>query len=319
MRGDAMMRSDLPLSDRREGKVRDTYRGRLRDGRSAMVLVASDRVSAFDVVMPTPIPGKGRLLTAMAAWWFERIDEASDRLDGLKHHVLTTDATAIDGLSEADAEAIAGRVTAGRVCEVVPIECVVRGYLSGSGWKAYRATGGVCGIALREGLVESERLDEPIFTPATKADHGHDENVSFDAAAAAVGGELMERLRAWSLALYAYGASIAEGRGLILADTKFEFGLPIDAEGNATGEPILIDEALTMDSSRYWPASAYKPGGPQPSFDKQFVRDHLQGLCDAGRWDKADPGPALPDAVIEGTLDRYRQGWRMLTGRAWEG
>ncbi|MEM9790563.1 MAG: phosphoribosylaminoimidazolesuccinocarboxamide synthase [Planctomycetota bacterium] len=316
---EAVMRTDLPLSDRREGKVRDTYRGRLRDGQEAVVLVATDRVSAFDVVMPTPVPGKGVLLTAMAAWWFGRIAEASDRLDGLTHHVLTTDPADVEGLSEADAAALSGRLTAGRVCEVVPIECVVRGYLAGSGWKAYRATGEVCSVRLPDGLVESDRLPEPIFTPATKAQSGHDENIPFDRAAEIVGRALMERLADWSMRLYRLGAEVAEARGLILADTKFEFGLPVGDDGAvvAGAEPVLIDEALTMDSSRYWPAEGYRPGGPQPSFDKQFVRDYLQRLCDAGAWDKRVPGPELPDEVVAGTLERYREGWRRLTGSDW--
>ncbi|MEM0913019.1 MAG: phosphoribosylaminoimidazolesuccinocarboxamide synthase [Planctomycetota bacterium] len=316
---ESLMRSDLPLADRREGKVRDTYRGRLRDGREAVVLVASDRVSAFDVVMPNAVPGKGRLLTAMAAWWFERIAEATDRLGGLTHHVLTTDAADIDGLDAAQRAAIAGRVTAGRVCRVVPIECVVRGYLAGSGWKEYRKTGEVCGVRLPAGLVESDRLPEPIFTPATKAETGHDENISFDRAAEIAGGALMVRLADWSIRLYRLGAEVAEARGLILADTKFEFGLPVGDDGRliAGADPVLIDEALTMDSSRYWPAESYAPGGPQPSFDKQFVRDYLQRLCDAGRWDKRAPGPELPLEVIEGTLGRYREGWERLTGTPW--
>ncbi|MEO0965029.1 MAG: phosphoribosylaminoimidazolesuccinocarboxamide synthase [Planctomycetota bacterium] len=316
---EAVMRTDLPLSDRREGKVRDTYRGRLRDGREAVVLVATDRVSAFDVVMPTPVPSKGVLLTAMAAWWFGRVAEASDRLDGLTHHVLTTDPADVEGLGEADAAALAGRLTAGRVCEVVPIECVVRGYLAGSGWKAYRATGEVCGVRLPDGLVESDRLPEPIFTPATKATSGHDQNIPFDRAAEIVGRALMERLADWSMRLYRLGAEVAEARGLILADTKFEFGLPVGQDGAVVkgAEPVLIDEALTMDSSRYWPAEGYRPGGPQPSFDKQFVRDYLQGLYDAGAWDKRAPGPELPDQVVAGTLERYREGWRRLTGSDW--
>ncbi|MEM6334612.1 MAG: phosphoribosylaminoimidazolesuccinocarboxamide synthase, partial [Planctomycetota bacterium] len=306
--GEAVMRTGLSLEGRREGKVRDTYRARLVDGREAVVLVATDRLSAFDVVMPTGVPGKGVLLTAMASWWFERIGSAAGVLDGLGHHVLGTDAGVIEGLSAAERGLLKGRVTLGRPCDVVPIECVVRGYLAGSGWKEYAASGAVCGVKLASGLRESERLAEPIFTPATKAEAGHDENVSFDRACELVGGELMERLRGWSLRLYAMGAERAAERGLILADTKFEFGVPVD--GGGAVEPILIDEALTMDSSRYWPAEGYEAGRAQPSFDKQYVRDWLQGLCDAGRWDKRAPGPELPGEVVAGVLERYREGWR---------
>lgn len=308
-----MFSTDLGLPDRRVGKVRDTYRlpGAGPDGADAILMVASDRLSAFDVVLPTPIPGKGRLLTEIAAFWLRKIEGA--RL-GPTHLISTDDALVPDAaLSGATTRAdLRGRVTIGLRCAVIPVECVVRGYLEGSGWKDYQRTGSVCGVALPAGMRQCEKLPEPIFTPATKAAEGHDENIGFDAAcahASAMGGRaLMERLRDRSLAIYAMAGAYAAARGIILADTKFEFGLPLGPDGAPVldAEPVLIDEALTPDSSRFWEAGSYGPGRAQASFDKQFVREHLQGLVDAGAWDKSDPGPVLPADVVSGTLARYR-------------
>ena len=319
--------ASLPLDNHRRGKVREVYDAQTRDGRPITLLVASDRLSAFDVVMPTPVPGKGRVLTELSAFWFSLIE--CELGGGLSHHLLSTDAEQIAGLTGSQREAICGRVMLGRRCRVVPIECVARGYLAGSGWKEYRATGEVCGVPLPAGLREGDRLPEPIFTPATKAAEGHDQNISFDQACRAVGGPLMETLRRHTLAVYRLGHDHAEARGIILADTKLEFGRPLDpsADGGPAGsggrselppeaDPILIDEVLTPDSSRFWPADTYAPGGPQPSFDKQFVRDYLQGLVDAGRWDKTPPGPELPEAVVGQTYDKYAEAQRRLTGAA---
>jgi len=309
----ALFESRLALPGRRRGKVRDVYRLAPEDG-GHVVMVASDRVSAFDVVMPTPIPGKGRLLTTIAAFWLRWIQS-----EGLcKTHLISTAASdlppgAFTFLTPI--EAVEGRVTIGRACGVIPIECVVRGYLEGSGWKDYQATGAVCGHELPAGLRQCEKLPTPIFTPATKAQEGHDENIGVDRAAELVGREMIEKLEKVSLAIYAAASAYALRRGIILADTKFEFGLPMGADGEPekNAEPILIDEALTPDSSRFWPADMYEPGHAQASFDKQFVREYLQGLVDAGSWDKTDPGPALPETVIAGTLERYRVAAERLT------
>ncbi|MBX3322635.1 MAG: phosphoribosylaminoimidazolesuccinocarboxamide synthase [Phycisphaeraceae bacterium] len=303
--------TDLRLSGRAEGKVRDVYHlppGTIAE-RASLLLVASDRISAFDVVMPSPIPGKGILLTEIATFWLRMIESA-----GLcRTHLISTDAglipeSAFDGASVTRAD-LHGRSMIGQRCRVVPIECVVRGYLEGSGWKDYRHTGGICGVELPRGLQQCERLPHPIFTPATKAERGtHDENVSFEQACAAVGRELMERLRDVSLAIYAMASAHAEKRGIIIADTKFEFGLPVDEAGRIIDdEPMLIDEALTPDSSRFWPEAHYRPGGPQKSFDKQFLREYLETLVESGRWDKSPPGPRLPEDVVQGTLERYRE------------
>jgi len=300
----AVRRTDLNLPDRREGKVRDIYRiPDADDGQPGMLLVATDRISAFDVILPTDIPGKGVLLTQIAAFWLRKIEQA-----GLcKTHLISTDyrqipESAFDGATTRP-EDLDGRCMIGKLCRVVPIECVVRGYLEGSGWKDYQKTGSVCGVALPPGLRQCDRLPEPVFTPATKAEQGeHDENISFERACQIAGVEMMEHLRELSLAIYRMASEHAESRGLIIADAKFEFGIPLDG-----GDPILIDEALTPDSSRFWPADDYQPGRAQRSFDKQFVREYLQSLVDAGKWDKTDPGPELPDSVVAGTLDRYRE------------
>ena len=308
--GAPVFETDLTLPGRRRGKVRDVYTLAGEDGGPDRVLmVATDRLSAFDVVLPTPIPGKGRLLTSMAAFWLRWIEGR-----GLcRTHLLSTRAgdlpqSAFGGTTRrGDLE---GRVTIGRACRVIPVECVVRGYLEGSGWADYRRTGAVCGVPLPGGLRQCDRLPEPIFTPAMKAEHGHDENIGFERACAVAGRGVMERLRAVSLAIYAAASEHALARGIIIADTKFEFGVPLDEPG---GGPILIDEALTPDSSRFWPAASWEPGRAQASYDKQFVREHLQGLVDGGVWDKSPPGPALPEAVVRGTLERYREAVERLT------
>jgi len=278
----------VPLRSR--GKVRDLY-----EFGDRLLIIATDRLSAFDVVLPTPIPDKGRVLTQLSLFWFERLR------DVVPNHVLSS--SEFPEELAAYREQLEGRSMLVRRTQPVPIECVMRGYLAGSGWKDYRATGKVCGIALPRGLRESERLPAPIFTPATKATTGHDENISFDEAVARIGGPLAERLRAISLELYRRAAAHAEPRGILLADTKFEFGL-------LSGEPIWIDEALTPDSSRFWPADGYAPGRPQPSFDKQYVRDYLERIG----WSKQPPAPELPAEVVAGTRSKYREAYRRLTG-----
>ncbi|BAM04344.1 phosphoribosylaminoimidazolesuccinocarboxamide synthase [Phycisphaera mikurensis] len=319
--------TDLPLPGRRVGKVRDVYACRTTADcpggeRDAVLLVATDRLSAFDVVLPTAVPGKGPTLTRIAAWWFAKLEAdgflrgplSADPVPGfggpLRHHLISTDPAHVAGLSDAQAEALRGRVMIGLPAEVVPVECVVRGYLTGSGWSSYRQTGHVCGVALPVGLVESEKLPEPIFTPTTKAERGaHDAPVSFEQAAGSVGLGLMTTLRDASLALYAAGAAVAEARGVLLADTKFEFGL-------VDGTPVLVDEALTPDSSRFWPAECWRPGAEPPSFDKQFVRSWLLDEAAAGRWNKAAPGPELPPEIVQRTAERYAEAEHRLTSSA---
>ncbi len=287
-------------------------------------MVASDRISAFDVVMPTPIPGKGKLLTELATWWFgfverKRLAEThlvSTRVDDLPPAAYATLARAKGGVPAARAW-LEGRVTIARRCRVVPIECVARGYLEGSGWKEYQKSGSVCGVELPRGLTQCEKLPEPIFTPATKAAVGHDENISFERAAELAGLETMAVLRELTLAIYKAAAAHALERGIIIADTKFEFGIPEEAEaraGRVWSQPILIDEALTPDSSRFWPLDRYEPGRAQASFDKQFLREYLEGLVAAGKWNKNAPGPELPWEVVEGTLARYREARDRLCG-----
>ncbi len=276
----------------RSGKVRDLYE--LADGR--LLLVASDRMSAFDVVLPTEIPDKGRVLTGLSRFWF------AETAGLVPNHLLSTD-------SGGDA-ALRGRMMICRPTQVIPIEAVVRGYLAGSGWKEYQAASAVCGVPLPPGLAESDRLPQPIFTPATKAELGeHDENIDFDAMTVLVGGNVAERVRDLALALYRHAASVTEAVGIILADTKFEFGLD-----RSTGELLLIDEALTPDSSRFWDAATYEPGRPQASFDKQFVRDWLEQQP----WDKTAPGPALPEDVVAGTRERYVQAFERITGASFD-
>ena len=279
------------ISAAARGKVRDIY-----DAGDKLLIVATDRLSAFDVILPTPIPDKGRVLTQLSLFWFDLLR------DVIPNHVLS--ATEFPAPFDTYRDELAGRSMLVRKTTPLPIECVVRGYISGSGWKEYQATGKICGIALPAGLRESDRLPEPIFTPATKAVSGHDENVSFERAASLIGNERAQRARDVSLEIYRRAAAYAEPRGVLLADTKFEFGVLND-------ELVWIDEALTPDSSRFWPAARYKPGGPQPSFDKQFVRDYLESI----HWPKTPPGPELPPEVVAATRDKYREAYRILTGR----
>jgi phosphoribosylaminoimidazole-succinocarboxamide synthase len=278
----------------RQGKVRDIY-----DAGDALLLIATDRISAFDYVLGSGIPDKGKVLTQLSRFWFEQTGHI------VPNHLLTMDVARYPAPFAAAAETLAGRSMLVRKTNPVPVECVARGYLSGSGWKDYQATGAVCGIALPAGLRESDRLPEPIFTPATKATSGHDINISEADAGRLIGDGLVARLRELTLALYAFGTAHAESRGIILADTKFEFGLMPD------GEIILIDEVMTPDSSRYWPRDQYAPGRAQPSFDKQFVRDYLEEI----RWNKQPPVPSLPDAVVLKTRDKYLEAFRRLTGQ----
>ena len=307
--------TELALPGLRRGKVRDVYD--LPDDAHGprLLIVASDRISAFDVVMPTPIDGKGCVLTELSTFWLRFIESR-----GLcRTHLIGTDLepAVADRLSEADRRALRGRVTIARKCRVIPIECVVRGYLEGSGWKEYVQTGHVCGVVLPPGLRQCDRLPTPIFTPATKEEFGkHDENVTFERACALVGEETMRTLRRLSLEIYAAASSHALARGIIIADTKFEFGIPLDRAGREEGGPILVDEALTPDSSRFWPADRYTPGGPQPSFDKQFLREYLEKLVSEGRWNKQAPGPALPADVVSRTLEKYRRARDLLTRQA---
>ncbi|HEX7011064.1 MAG TPA: phosphoribosylaminoimidazolesuccinocarboxamide synthase [Phycisphaeraceae bacterium] len=307
-----LMQTNLPLPGRRQGKVRDIYECRTRQGQDAVLLVATDRISAFDVVMPNGVPGKGIVLTQLSAFWFEMIQQRLG--DRIRHHLLSTDPADVAGLSEAEASGLAGRVMIGRRTRVVPIECVVRGYLAGSAWSEYRQSGSVCGVPLPPGLQQCQQLPEPIFTPATKAASGHDENISFEQACQIVSEPLMRKLRDWSLAIYRMGHEHAQQRGIILADTKFEFGIPLELE-RGEEEPILIDEVMTPDSSRFWPAEHYQVGRDQPSFDKQYVRNYLEELVSKGRWSKEPPGPKLPDPIVKNTRLKYLQAYRQLTGR----
>jgi len=279
------------LKLRARGKVRDIY-----DLGDRLLLVASDRLSAFDVVMPTPIPDKGHVLTQLSAFWFEKLAGV------VRNHVIST--TKFDGEMAPYAADLAGRAMVCRKAEPLPVECVVRGYLAGSGLKEYNQSGTVCGIKLPAGLLESSKLPEPIFTPATKETNGHDINISFEQMAKMTGADLAARLRNTSIELYRRASDFAAGHGILIADTKFEFGLE-------KGELVWIDEALTPDSSRFWPADGYQPGRSQPSFDKQYVRDYLERLG----WNKQPPGPALPADVVAGTTAKYREAYRRLVGR----
>jgi len=310
---DALMRTDLPLLGRREGKVRDVYELPRRAGEAPRLLVvATDRISAFDVVMPVPIAGKGRLLTALSLFWFRFLRERSRVPD----HLLSDRVSEVPGIDATSVRALVGRSMICKAARVVPIECVVRGYLAGSGWHEYRESGRICGLELPKGLQRSDRLPAPIFTPATKASEGHDENITFEQAVATAGSEVMERLRAWSLELYELAAAHASERGILLADTKFEFGFELDADSAPTDSLMLIDEVLTPDSSRYWPADAWAPGRDPPSFDKQHLREWLLALEARGGWDRSPPGPPLPRAVIEETVARYREALARLTSDA---
>jgi phosphoribosylaminoimidazole-succinocarboxamide synthase len=301
-----LVASALPLPLLRRGKVREVYEV---DGET-LLLVASDRVSAFDVVMREPVPHKGAVLTQLSAFWFERLASV------MSSHFLTADADeivarvpALQGLRPA----LAGRAMLVRRTTPVPFECVVRGYVTGSAWAEYRNSGTLAGEALASGLVESARLEPPIFSPATKAEVGHDENVRFGQVVSALGRAVAEQLRRASLALYEAGRAHAAPRGIIIADTKFEFGTTQD------GRLLVIDEILTPDSSRFWPADRYAPGRSQPSFDKQPLRDYLAGLRQDGKWDGEAPPPPLPQDVVQATSERYREAYRRLTGRELEG
>lgn len=287
----------LPLPLFVRGKVRDVY-----DLDDQLLMVASDRISAFDYVLPTPIPDKGKLLTQISAWWFELLK------DLVPNHLISADAQAFPAPLQPYRPQLEGRTMLVKKTEKVLIECVVRGYLAGSGWKEYRQNGRVCGIPLPPDLKESDRLPEPIFTPATKEEQGkHDENISFDRMAGLIGKSLAESLRERSLALYIKASRAAEARGLILCDTKFEFGL-------LKGQILLIDEVLTPDSSRFWDKTLYQAGRPQDSFDKQFVRDYLESIS----WAKKPPVPDLPAEVVRKTREKYVDAYERLTGKAFK-
>jgi len=276
------------------GKVRDIY-----DLGDRLLIVATDRMSAFDVVMPNPIPDKGRVLTQLSKFWFDLTK------DIVPNHVISTEVEDYPKDCQPYYEMLKGRSMLVMKTEVLPVECVVRGYLSGSGWEEYRKTGEVCGIGLPKGLVESSKLDEPIFTPATKAERGlHDENISFEKMEKIVGKELAQRLKTLSVAIYGKAREVAEKKGIIIADTKMEFGVK-------GGKLILIDELLTPDSSRFWPKDEYQPGGPQKSFDKQFLRDYLLSI----RWDKSPPAPQLPEDIVQKTREKYLEAYERLVGK----
>ena len=287
--------TSLPGYQVRRGKVRDVY-----DLGNELLLVATDRISAYDVVLPTPIPGKGEMLTHLSGFWF------SFFADDVPHHLIEIVGDRAPAGLDAHLPQLRGRTMRCKKTKVVPIEFVVRGYLAGSGWKDYKRTGAVCGVELPADLRQSERLCEPIFTPATKASEGHDENISFDDACRRVGADRMKLLRDRSIELYTKAAEYAGARGILIADTKFEWG-------EADGEYLLIDEVLTPDSSRFWPADVYEPGRDQDSYDKQYVRNYLTTLVEAGRWDKKPPGPTLPAEIVANTVRKYREAVTRLT------
>jgi phosphoribosylaminoimidazole-succinocarboxamide synthase len=299
---DALLETNLGLANKRSGKVRDLYDVATGDGLEALLIIATDRISAFDVVMQNGLPGKGVVLTQISKFWF-------DYFSDVPNHLISTDVADVPGLSDEERTALAGRIMLCRKTRVVPIECIARGYITGSGWKDYQRSGKVCGIELPEGLKNSDQLAEPLFTPSTKAETGHDENISFEEGAKVVGEELMTWLGETTLDLYGRARDYALERGIILADTKFEFG-QIDGQGT----PLLIDEIFTPDSSRFWPADEWEPGREQPSFDKQIVRNYLETVVEAGEWDKNPPGPLLPDAVVERSIARYLEAYERLTG-----
>ena len=284
--------ADLTLL--RRGKVRDVYN--VDD--DSLLIIATDRISAFDCILPTPIERKGEVLTALSKFWFEKLQHV------VANHLIESDVNAMPPAVQRHAQTLAGRAMLVRRAQVFPVECVVRGYLVGSGWKDYVRTGSVCGHKLPEGLVESAKLPEPIFTPSTKAEEGHDENITEDQVRELIGNENTELLRDTSLGLYSEAHEYARQRGIIIADTKFEFGL------DKNGQLLLVDEVLTPDSSRFWPADEYEPGRSQPSFDKQFVRDYLETLD----WDKKPPAPAIPLEIAAATTARYLEAYRLLTG-----
>ncbi|MDP4598181.1 MAG: phosphoribosylaminoimidazolesuccinocarboxamide synthase [Pseudomonadales bacterium] len=299
----AVVATDLPLPNKRQGKVRDLYDLTLPSGEQGILIVATDRISVFDVVLANGIPDKGVMLTKISTFWFDYFKGK------FNHHLVSTDTRDIPGLNDEQRAMLEGRIMICRKSKVVPIESIVRGYLTGSGWKDYQQTGMVCGIELPAGLQNSSKIAQPIFTPSTKADAGHDENISFAEACELVGSDLMGKIRDQSLLIYTTARDYAAERGIIIADTKFEFGLEA---GNP--EPVLIDEVLTPDSSRFWPAAEWQAGREQNSFDKQYVRNYTQQLVDRGEWNKAYPAPALPDEVIKNTLARYQEAYDRLTG-----
>jgi phosphoribosylaminoimidazole-succinocarboxamide synthase len=292
---DIVTRTDFAAYPVRHGKVRDVY-----DLGDEVLLVATDRISAYDVVLPTAIPGKGAMLTQISKFWFDMF------ADSIPHHLIEVIEDDVPAGLEKHHAQLRGRTMRCRKTEVMPIECVVRGYLAGSGWKDYLRTGAVCGIALAAGLEQCAQLPEPIFTPATKAEEGHDENISFDQACAVVGADVMTLLRDRSVTLYQRASEHARSRGIILADTKFEWGRLGD-------EYLLIDEVFTPDSSRFWPADQYKVGRDQESFDKQYVRNYLTMLVDKGEWDKTPPGPELPAEIVKNTAAKYEEALTRLT------
>lgn len=305
----AVYETDLPLPDKRQGKVRDIYRVERPDEADQLLIIATDRISAYDVILPTPIPGKGKMLTEVSLSWFDFIRE----LNIVTDHLISTDPNDVPNLSDEQRETIDGRMMLCRSAEIVPIECVARGYLAGSGVVEYERTGTVCGVPLPDGLTRSSKLDSAIFTPATKATDGHDENIPFERAAEIAGHARMSRLRELTLQIYELAAERALSRGVILADTKFEFGYALDAQGKPTEELMIVDEVLTPDSSRYWPQEDYQPGREQESFDKQFVRNYLLELVDKGEWDKEPPGPALPADIVKKTIQRYQEAIQRLS------
>lgn len=289
-----VLQTDFPdLNLIARGKVRDIY-----DLGDTLLLVTSDRISAFDVIMNEPIPDKGFVLTQISAFWFRQME------DIVKNHIISTDVADYPAACRPYADVLAGRSMLVKKAKPLPAECIVRGYVSGSGWKDYKATGSICGIKLPAGLLESDQLPEPIFTPSTKAELGtHDENISFEKMAAICGRELAEQARDYTISIYTRARDLAARKGIIIADTKFEFGV-------CEGELIIIDECMTPDSSRFWPKDLYKPGGPQPSFDKQFLRDYLETLD----WGKTAPAPPLPPEIIEKTAEKYREALFRIAG-----
>jgi phosphoribosylaminoimidazole-succinocarboxamide synthase len=302
---EALLETRLPLPNRRSGKVRDLYDVQLGDGTEALLIVATDRISAFDVVMANGLPGKGVILTQLSRFWFDKFGGV------IRNHLISMDVRDVPGLEDAEREALDRRVMLCRKAAVMPVECIARGYLTGSGWKDYQATGSVCGQQLPAGLRNGDRLETPIFTPSTKSASGHDQNITVAQGEAIVGTAHMRYLRERTLDLYVRARDFAGSRGILLADTKFEFGLlPGD------NEPILVDEIFTPDSSRFWPADDWLPGREQPSFDKQIVRNYLETLTAAGKWNKTPPGPLLPADIVERTLARYLEAFERLTGRA---
>lgn len=288
-----ILKTELPVQPKVRGKVRDVY-----EAGDQLLIAATDRISAFDYVLGSGIPEKGRVLTQLSIFWFDFLKEV------VPTHFLSADVASFPAPFSDYPDQLEGRTMLVKKARMVDIECVARGYLSGSGWKEYKANQTVCGIPLPAGLKESDKLPEPIFTPATKAQTGHDENISFDRTVELIGGELAEKLRSLTIEIYRRAADYSATKGMILADTKFEFGFVGD-------QLVLADEVLTPDSSRFWPADSYKPGGAQLSFDKQYVRDYLEEI----RWNKQPPAPALPDEVAQKTSEKYKEAYKVLTGK----